>query len=52
MDVVIELYGVLRRLAGASSIVVQLPTRATVSDAIAAVEMRVPDITERLEVTA
>ena len=52
MDIVIELHGVLGRLAGAERAVVQLPAQATVADAIAALEVQVPDMAERLEMTA
>lgn len=52
MNIVVELNGVLSRLAGASSLQVNLGEGATVADAIAAVEARVPGAADRLEVTA
>jgi molybdopterin converting factor small subunit len=52
MQVQIELNGVLCRLAGAQSLTVELNDPATVADAMAAVEERVPNAADRLEVTA
>ncbi|MGH8505512.1 MAG: MoaD/ThiS family protein [Stenotrophobium sp.] len=52
MQIQIELHGVLCRLAGAQRLTVPLPEPATVADVIAAVEARVPEMAERLEVTA
>lgn len=52
MHVKVELNGVLCRLAGAQSLTVELNDSATVADAMAAVEQRVPNAADRLEVTA
>lgn len=52
MQIQIELNGVLCRLAGAQSLTLQLADNATVGDAMAAVEERIPNAADRLEVTA
>lgn len=52
MQVTIELNGVLCRLAGVQSLTVDLKDSATVADAMAAVEERLPNTADRLEVTA
>ena len=52
MQITIELNGVLCRLAGAQSLVLELNDAATVADAMAAVEARLPDAADRLDVTA
>jgi len=52
MQVRVELNGVLCRLAGAQSLTVELGDSATVADAMAAVEERIPNAADRLEVTA
>ncbi|PTU33313.1 MoaD/ThiS family protein [Stenotrophobium rhamnosiphilum] len=44
--------GVLCRLAGVQSLTVDLKDFATVADAMAAVEERIPNAADRLEVTA
>lgn len=52
MQVKVELNGVLCRLAGVQSLTVELNNSATVADAMAAVEERIPNAADRLEVTA
>ena len=52
MQITIELNGVLCRLAGAETLSVELKDPATVADAFAAVEARLPDAADRLEATA
>gem|GEM_PF-1111994 len=52
MQVKIELNGVLCRLAGAQNLMIELNDSATVADAMAAVEERLPNAADRLEVTA
>lgn len=52
MQITIELNGVLCRLAGAQSLLLELNDAATVADAMAAVEARLPDAADRLDVTA
>lgn len=52
MQVTVELNGVLCRLAGAQSLTIELNDSATVADAMAAVEERVPNAVDRLEATA
>ncbi|TXH04205.1 MAG: MoaD/ThiS family protein [Nevskiaceae bacterium] len=52
VEITVELNGVLCRLAGASSLPLNLRDDATVADAIAAVEARVPEAADRLEATA
>ena len=52
MQVQVELNGVLCRLAGTQSFTVELNDSATVADAMAAVEERIPNAADRLEVTA
>lgn len=52
MQIQIELNGVLCRLAGMQSLTVELNDAATVGDAMAAVEQRIPNAADRLEVTA
>ena len=52
MQVTVELNGILCRLAGVQSLTVELNDSATVADAMAAVEERVPNAADRLEVTA
>ena len=51
IPVQIELNGVLRRLAGAPSMELQLLAPATVADALSALEMRIPEAVERLEIS-
>jgi molybdopterin converting factor small subunit len=52
MKIRIELNGVLRRLAGAENIAVQLHEGATVSEALAALEIVVPTLVASMEATA
>jgi molybdopterin converting factor small subunit len=52
MQVTIEFNGVLCRLAGVQSLSIELGDSATVADAMAAVEERVPNAADRLETTA
>lgn len=52
MQITVELNGVLCRLAGMQNLTVELDDAATVGDAIAAVEQRIPNAADRLEVTA
>lgn len=48
----VELNGALCRLAGTQSLTLELTADATVADALAVVEQRIPDAAERLEATA
>ena len=52
MRIQVELNGVLCRLAGVQSLTVELSESATVADVMAAVEDRIPNAADRLEVTA
>jgi molybdopterin converting factor small subunit len=52
VQVTIELNGVLCRLAGVQSFSIELGEVATIADAMAAVETRIPNAADRLEVTA
>lgn len=52
MQVKIELNGVLCRLAGAQNLTIELNDSATVADAMAVIEERLPNAVDRLEVTA
>lgn len=52
MQITVELNGVLCRLAGTQNLTIELNDPATVSDAMDAVEKRLPNAADRLEVTA
>ncbi|MES2488833.1 MAG: MoaD/ThiS family protein [Pseudomonadota bacterium] len=52
MQITVELNGVLCRLAGVQSLTVELGNSATVADAMALVEERIPNAADRLEITA
>lgn len=51
MEIVMELNGVLTRLAGTAQVRLQLHDAATVADALAALEEKLPDASERLACT-
>jgi molybdopterin converting factor small subunit len=52
VQITVELNGVLCRLAGVQSLAIELNDSATVADAMVAVEERIPNAADRLEVTA
>lgn len=52
MQITVELNGVLCRLAGAQNLTIELNDSATVADAMEAVEKKLPNAADRLEVTA
>lgn len=49
MQVNVEFYGVLRRLAGAEVLKLDVPDHATVADVIAQVSERSADLADRME---
>jgi len=52
MKILIELNGVLRGLAGADAVNLELPTSATAADALSALETAHPALAPRLRTTA
>ena len=52
MQITVELNGVLCRLAGMQNLTIELEDSATVADAMTAIEARIPNAADRLEVTA
>ncbi|MGH8541918.1 MAG: MoaD/ThiS family protein [Stenotrophobium sp.] len=52
MNIVIELHGVLCRLAGNDELSLELPQASIVADALAVLEQRLPTLAEHLPATA